>query len=146
MPASRSAAAVPPEATSSTPWVASPVANSRSPVLSQTLSNALIYSSSVPAIEEGSRPSRIDAITLPTTSGYNSRSTALMRSCSDSSVSSGSMGTRRWARIGPSSSASVAMWTVQPVSVTPEASAWATACQPLKAGSRLGCVLRTRPG
>ena len=79
-------------------------------------------------------------------SGYSRRSTDLIRSWRVASVSPGSTSTASWARIGPSSTASVATCTVQPVTLTPAARASRTACQPLNAGSRAGWVLRMRPG
>ena len=74
------------------------------------------------------------------------RSTTLIRSCSDASVSPGRTGTTSWARIGPASISTVARCTVHPVSGTPAARASRTPCQPGKAGSRAGCVFRMRSG
>ncbi len=79
-------------------------------------------------------------------SGYSLRSTALIRSCSVSSVSSASTGTAARARTGPESISKVATWTVVPVSDTPADSASATACHPGNAGSSAGWVFRMRPG
>ena len=53
--------------------------------------------------------------------------------------------TASWATIGPPSSVSSTRWTVQPVTVTPCASASATAWAPGNAGRSDGCVLRIRP-
>ena len=121
MPASRSAAAVPPEATSSTPSAASPRANSTRPVLSHTLSSALIYaSSSVPATDDG-----LASLARAPPSPYRPPRVELALDRLDALVqrrlvvAGARPRTRRWARIGPSSSATVATCTVQPVSVTP---------------------------
>src|SRR6202034_1049623 len=51
--------------------------------------------------------------------GYRRRSTILIRSWRVLSVSSGRTSTASWARIGPSSTISVATCTVQPVTLTP---------------------------
>ena len=75
------------------------------------------------------------ASTARMVAGYRRRSTALMRSWSDASSSSGRTGTDSWARIGPASTSSVATWIVQPGdlhAVRPSASR--TACQPLNDG------------
>ena len=69
----------------------------------------------------------------------------LIRSCRLASSSSGSTSTARWARIGPVSTPSSTRCSVQPVTVTPCASASRTACAPGNAGSSAGCVLSTRP-
>src|SRR6202030_3720637 len=59
---------------------------------------------------------------LSITSGYNRRSTSLMRSCRVSSVSPSRTGTASCARIGPSSTSSVTRWMVGPVTLTPNSS------------------------
>ena len=77
--------------------------------------------------------------------GYRRRSTSLMRSWSDASVSVGRTATASWARIGPWSTCSVATCTVHPVTLTPAARASRTAWAPGKAGSSEGWVFTTRP-
>src|ERR1019366_1550055 len=74
----------------------------------------------------GSSPS----MNLRMVSGYNRRSTALMRSWRLSLVSNGSTTTASWARIGPVSTSAVATCTLQPVTLTPAARGSSTACQP----------------
>ena len=59
--------------------------------------------------------------------------------------SPGRTATASWATIGPPSSVASTRWTVQPVTVTPWASASATAWAPGNAGRSDGCVLRIRP-
>jgi hypothetical protein len=63
-------------------------------------------------------PSIVDRKSLMA-AGYRVRSTALIRSCSVSSVSPGRTRTGSWARIGPTSISSVTTCTVQPVTLTP---------------------------
>src|SRR6202035_665161 len=70
------------------------------------------------------QPPRTIAPTVPTSSA---RSATLIRSCSVASSSSSATGTLAWATIGPASTPSSTMRTVQPVTFTPWASASRTA-------------------
>ncbi len=137
IPASASARAVFPLATSSQPSSTSPEANGSRPVLSYTESSALIG-----CAPSGPTPA---AITFRIVAGYRRLSTSLIRSCRVATVSSGRTATSSWARIGPASMSTVARWTVHPVTVAPAARASSTACQPGKAGSSAGWVFRIRP-
>src|SRR5690606_11904439 len=71
----------------------------------------------------------------------SSRSTGLMRSWRVASVSPASIGTRRWARIGPVSTPLSTTMTLAPVCVTRAASASRTPCAPGNSGRYAGCVL-----
>ncbi len=71
----------------------------------------------VPHGEQG--PHSISFKKRLTVSGNRRRSTALIRSCNVSSVSSARTSTASWARIGPASISSVTTCTVHPVTLTP---------------------------
>ena len=88
------------------------------------------------------QPSRTIAPTVPASSA---RSATLIRSCSVASSSSSATGTLACATIGPASTPSSTMKTVQPVTLTPCASASRTLRVPGNDGSSAGCVFRQRP-
>ena len=88
------------------------------------------------------QPSRTILPTVPTSSD---RSATLIRSCSVASSSSSATGTLACATIGPASTPSSTMKTVQPVTFTPWASASRTPCVPGNDGSSAGWVFRQRP-
>ena len=85
------------------------------------------------------KPSRAS---LPTLSTSITRSAALIRSWSDSTVSSSSTGTTVWATIGPVSTPASTTNSVAPVTFTPCSSASAAPCMPGNDGSSAGWVLR----
>src|SRR5690606_19558247 len=72
-----------------------------------------------------------------TASGYATCSSRSTRSASVASVSPGSTGTRRCTMTLPVSTPASTKCTLQPLSLTPSASAWRWACRPRCFGNRL---------
>ena len=113
--------------------------------LRQSCGPSLVGSGPVPNRTRRPSTAKPSRAIRPTASTSIARSATLIRSCSDSTLSSSSTGTALCATIGPVSTPASTTKSVQPVTLTPYASASAGPCMPGNDGESAGWVLTVRP-